>query len=81
MDASAGLRATVLQRLRELDRDQAWLARQVGRKQYAIHRWLNGYPFSDEDRRLVSVALGKPADWLKATPAPTEAAAAGRAAA
>lgn len=64
MRDSTDLRRMVLARLSELDRSQAWLARQVGREQYVIHRWLHGHPFPTQDRRWVAVALGRPVTWL-----------------
>lgn len=60
----------VLRRLAEIDRNQAWLARQLGKEQYVVHRWLNGSRFTDADRRLVAAVLGRPVDWLIERPEP-----------
>ena len=54
-----------MQRLRELDRDRGWLAKQVGRDLSTVHRWISGARRpSERDLRDVALVLHRPVDWL-----------------
>jgi hypothetical protein len=56
----------IMLRLRELDRDRSWLARQLDRDLSTIHRWISGSRrVSDADLTRISLVLHRSVAWLR----------------